>query len=433
MSVITKDIVISAGDLKNQPVKITLAFIPPTADFTKVVPIAWRVFDLSDNATFNWTWNNILGACHADIDSDTGVVTPGEYTSLPIGDTSDLHVDITKRPPVYWFTDPSPFGQQTARVVNRTGSYADIGGGFIVNSGQSNEDIEPVLVCRSVPDGNSAYVNYTPILKLWVSLDYEESELLDVSIKDVPPLWQGDVSRITGKTVTINVKRDDNGSIVVDGPKGAVLEKTPGLAPHTLVYKVDLAFAVPGLVSEGVRAIVKQLAGKGYTFRSTTKGYDTETQLILTLPETVSCNQAEFDMVGAIEASPSIYGKAFVKGHSGAALLSSDDDIEKWVEINPASPQWFGATQSGAGKSAAFDGTNGQAFDKAANKNVGGKRTNGTASGFLAAAGKQNSKVSAAPDSGTAASGGEPAAIPEDVKFRSIRRGGGRRSTPLAA
>lgn len=71
------------------------------------------------------------------------------------------------------------------------------------------------------------------------------------------------------------------------------------------------------------------------------QGYDSVARLELTLPPTVSCNKAELDTIAAIAANPTIYGKAFIKSHSGAALISANNGLETWIEVNPASRQWF--------------------------------------------------------------------------------------------
>lgn len=46
-------------------------------------------------------------------------------------------------------------------------------------------------------------------------------------------------------------------------------------------------------------------------------------------------------MIAAINASPTIYGKAFIKSHSGVTLISAHDGMETWLEVNPASHHWF--------------------------------------------------------------------------------------------
>ncbi|OSC97870.1 hypothetical protein PYCCODRAFT_1471512 [Trametes coccinea BRFM310] len=408
MPAVSKTITINAKGLGKPPVTLTLAYIPKNADFQTVVPIAWKVVTLSEGDSYSYNWTDIIGGCRADIDTSTGVVTPEEYAPIPVTRSADMLKDTSKRPAVYYFTTATPYGQQNARVMNRTKDYVDVGAGFITNYNQANEEFNPIYVCPHVMDSAPAYVNYDPMLYIWASLDYAESELLDQSVTSTQSLWNQDVSKLTGPQITINVKRV-NGVLVAEGPsarggKGRVV-------PAPLVYKADLAFAYPTIVASGVKAIVDHLAPQGYSFKYTTKGYDTEAELEITLPPNVaSCNQAELDLIAAIDANKTIFGKAFIKGHSGAILVAKDLGLETWIDINPATLQWYGAGPGDTNTNAAFDGKNKEDIVRAAQESVSAANGNGAAS------------------SGEAADA--PSAEIEDTnKFASVRRGG-RRSIP---
>lgn len=51
-------------------------------------------------------------------------------------------------------------------------------------------------------------------------------------------------------------------------------------------------------------------------------------------------------MIDAIKDANFVYRKVFVKAHSGAICLSVKNGCETWLEINLASPQWFGRSAS---------------------------------------------------------------------------------------
>ncbi|KAL7279493.1 LOW QUALITY PROTEIN: hypothetical protein ACG7TL_007336 [Trametes sanguinea] len=411
--------------LGKPPVTLTLAYIPKNADFQTVVPIAWNI-----------------GGCRADIDTSTGVVTPEEYAPIPVTRSADMLKDTSKRPAVYYFTTATPYGQQNARVMNRTNDYVDVGAyhltvlrkppsvdvsamlGFITNYNQANEEFNPIYVCPHVMDSAPAYVNYDPMLYIWASLDYAESELLDQSVTSTQSLWNQDVSKLTGPQITINVKRV-NGVLVAEGPsarggKGRVVPAAQASAVP-VVYKADLAFANPSIVSSGVTAIVGRLVPLGYTVKYTTKashspqhrgGYDTEAHMEITLPSHVpSCNQAERDLINAIDSSKTIFGKAFIKGHSGAAQVANERGLETWIDINPATLQWFGAGQGDANTNAAFDGKDNEEIVKAAQESTPAATANGN--------GNANSGEADAPT----------AEVEDTNKFASVRRGG-RRAIP---
>lgn len=51
-------------------------------------------------------------------------------------------------------------------------------------------------------------------------------------------------------------------------------------------------------------------------------------------------------MINAIKDAD-VYGRVFVKAHSGAICLAVNRGRETWMEINPASPEWFNAPPYG--------------------------------------------------------------------------------------
>ena len=140
----------------------------------------------------------------------------------------------------------------------------------------------------------AAYINYTPILKVWATADYEEGQLLDSDISALPELWSGDLSVMMGPEVPLIVSRDNiSGKITMflkgsapnpDTPRSQVCpcicarypEASISSHPHDLlqhqtVFKADLAFAAPELVVDGVRAIGNLLINKGYSLKTFSK------------------------------------------------------------------------------------------------------------------------------------------------------------------
>ncbi|OSD01883.1 hypothetical protein PYCCODRAFT_452973 [Trametes coccinea BRFM310] len=406
---ISKNITITGCSL-DAPVTLTLGFLPPTADFRTVIPIAWRVIELTTGVSESYLWTNVIGACRAIIDSDSSTVTPGTHSPIPIGRSADLLKVPNRRPPAYRFSDLTPYDQRKSRVINRTNGYIDIGAGYITDLDKpSSEEFHPVLVCRRVLDATPAYVDYVPELNVWANLDYAESELLSSSVKSIKPLWHGNLTEITGKQIMITVKHVD-GVLVADGPTAGGSAGTPALPTAVkdmaVVYKVDLAFATPNLVSVGVKAIVDQLVPQGYTMKSTTK--------------MMCCDQAERDLLLAIEANQNLYGKAYLKGHSGAAMVASDIGLETWVEINPATAEWFGRAQVAVGTSAAFGGQDADAFDKAGKggEAITGREGNGDAS--VTGSGDEEEERPVSPAVTVSQSGGDEFA--EKGKVRPSRR-----------
>ncbi|KAI0655316.1 hypothetical protein C8Q70DRAFT_438279 [Cubamyces menziesii] len=352
MAIVEKTISVTADNL-DQKVNLMMAFMPPTVDFDNVVPIAWQVFSLKGTDSESWKWNSSSAGSRAIVDPNNATVISREYKPINVGRSSNMTQDKTVRPPVYKFSAPTTYSGTNARVVNQSGAYADIGAGFVTDNGDT---FNTVLVNRRVAHTAEAFVDYEPVLTIWATADYAEDQLLDSGVTTIPTLWSRNLLTITGAQVRLAVSRDKT-----TGAVSIKLQSAP--SAFQTVYKVDLAFASPGIVQNGVSDIAKLLIGKGYSLKYTAKGYDTEAHLELVLPPKVSCNEAELAVIAAIDASPTVYGKVFVKGHSGAALLKSETHFETWLDINPASPRWFGVITDGP--NAAFNGTNGEAFAQA--------------------------------------------------------------------
>ncbi|KAI0640612.1 hypothetical protein C8Q79DRAFT_1015135 [Trametes meyenii] len=370
---------------KTDEVTLTLAFVPQNAKvFESVFPIAWKVLKISDKGSSpQLTWNDNSGGSRVDIDLDTSGTISDEFEIIPLHNRTNLQLDTARHPPSYYFSTPETSTEPNqALVVNRTNQHVNIGAGYITGS-SPDEDFTTVLVWRDVLDGNTVDIHYAPILTIWANLPgVEESQLL-ASLPNVSPLCQGDLSKTADVNVTFEVSRTKQGGLVCSGPSPfkapdsaasvsaiavsapavsanaiptstipatTALATLPGAATETegdLIYTADLSFATPVNVSGGVTAIKKMLSSQGYSsFKVTYKEWGAEARLRLALPSGATLKQAETDLVAAIGATPTNYGKAFVKNHGGAVLLSYDNAVvQKWIQVSPASPEWFEATQ----------------------------------------------------------------------------------------
>ncbi|KAI0368194.1 hypothetical protein BV20DRAFT_1114323 [Pilatotrama ljubarskyi] len=110
------------------------------------------------------------------------------------------------------------------------------------------------------------------------------------------------------------------------------------------IYKAVIAFSNPSLVSQGIRLIARNLSNKGFDrFQLTHKGYDTEGTLEMLLPDNMACSDAARTTADAVQCLPTtVYGTPFIKAHSGAVLLSTEEGVAEWFEINPAGAMWYG-------------------------------------------------------------------------------------------
>ncbi|KAI0357240.1 hypothetical protein OH77DRAFT_146498 [Trametes cingulata] len=346
--------------------KFTLAIVPPGSEtFDKVTPVAWKVFSLKDGDSFGVTWTNTLAGCRATVDtttSPTATVKAMEYHPIAAKQTSDILLDSAKRPPVYHFTDNAPLTElDRARIVNRTGTKVDaIGAGFITDlNTPGKETMNLVLASKSVDDGNAVYVDHAAVAKLWVSLDYKESQLLKKDVNTVETVWEQDLAKLSGGEVTVAITRDAKGKIVggVDtttggGHKYSSVDPRGKLSAQNalaVTYTANIVFSSPAFVIDGIRALVRSLSDYPFFagFKSTVKETDTEASLQFRLAPWISPAEATVAVLQVMNENSGTHGQMFLRTHSAAKLLSvSDDgrDHETWMDINPASDAWSGPT-----------------------------------------------------------------------------------------
>ncbi|KAI0664319.1 hypothetical protein C8Q70DRAFT_1049816 [Cubamyces menziesii] len=286
-----------------------------------------------------WKWTDAAVACRIDVDSNNDLCACREYQPIEIRQTCNLEPQGSS----YQLSEAISYTGPNARVVNLTGRLVDIGAGFATDLGKDEEYVRPVMVYRRVANSLGVSVNYTPVLKVWATAEYDERQLITGNISSLPELWSGDLSTITGPDVPLIVSRDKSTGKITVTLQGSATPPLPDAPRPQTVFKADLAFAAPELVADGVRAIGNLLINKGYSLKTFSKaGSNTEIHIDLTLPQNVNCNEAELHVLAALQASPTVHGKAFIKDRSGVTLLNSSPGLESWAEINPASPQWYG-------------------------------------------------------------------------------------------
>ena len=61
----------------------------------------------------------------------------------------------------------------------------------------------------------------------------------------------------------------------------------------------------------------------------------------LTLPYGISCDIAEKDMLSVIETYLHNTDRARLKCRGGSQMVSNGDHFSYWVDINPASSEWY--------------------------------------------------------------------------------------------
>ncbi|KAI0371219.1 hypothetical protein BV20DRAFT_1051639 [Pilatotrama ljubarskyi] len=352
MSVFTKDLRFWSHNLGDN-VTLMLCFTPPTPDlFVKQFPVAWKVTTLSatGGSVLDATYTNQLGFCMPQIGGNSKIVSASNYTPIGVGETTTLDLNTSINPPVYSFTPPVPLpGTKGIQAVNNTGHPVTIALGFINEMGTDNETMNPVLTWRNVGQGLAVTGEFTPVLRAYLTLNYQESEILKGEVKTLKPIWQENLASLGPKT-SIHIIKDASGAfsaktaVAMDVP---VIPKIP-TDGKARVYKAELAFSSPRIVMKTARAIGEYLWGKSYIMKFIYKEGATEARVELTLPQGISCQQAERDVVSAIDSDPLALKHVQIKGHGGEMMVSSQGSFLFWHDINPASVAWYKAGKGNA-------------------------------------------------------------------------------------
>ncbi|KAI0368158.1 hypothetical protein BV20DRAFT_1054156 [Pilatotrama ljubarskyi] len=350
-AMIEKNITFAASEGLGASYKFTLAIVPPGEEtFKTMTPVAWKVFSLKDGDSYQVTWTDILAGCRATIDkstSPTATVKAVEYHPLKVTQTSDLLLDTAKRPPMYHFSDSVQLAEmERARIMNKTGTkVGSIGAGFITDMDTPEEAMNIVLASKIVDNGQETFVDYTPVAKMWVNLDYEESQLLDPGVNMVAPVWEQNLLELSGSEVTVLIKRDANDTItaaVSDGAKTAGLKSKfplPSVSAPNLHRE-----SAPAFVVDGVAAIVRSLASFGPfgAFKSTFKQSDNEASIQFMFAPPIRPSIATYALLQVINENAGTHGEVFLRTHSAARLLSAESATghELWMDVNPANDSW---------------------------------------------------------------------------------------------
>ncbi|KAI0357243.1 hypothetical protein OH77DRAFT_146791 [Trametes cingulata] len=353
-SVTTKNIKFTAQGL-GASCKFMLAIVPPGEDTfrtTGMTPVAWKVFSLKDGESYEVTWNDRLAACRAIIDKSTksgnATVAAVEFRDFQAKKSSDLLLDATQRYPAYRFSDLVPLrNSERARVVNKAGLPVAIGAGFITDDSAGEEQMNVVLASNPVSNRRTVDVDYTPVLKLWANVDYEESQLLNADISRVSTVWEQNLLDVSGSGATVIIARDEKGKITNVIPESGNLptpeEELEGTDVLAVKYTATLAFSSPMLVMDGLMALTSALGSVGQQssqVASLFKESSAEAELTLTLGPGFSCKDAQLAVMKALTTIDAVFSKTYIVGHRGAQLLVWEDGLQIWMDINLAADAW---------------------------------------------------------------------------------------------
>ncbi|KAG1742123.1 hypothetical protein EDB19DRAFT_1702133 [Suillus lakei] len=122
-------------------------------------------------------------------------------TCVKINDSEKT--SLTEANDVYHFSPPQAGTSGVLQAVNNTGAIQDIAVGFM-NAGDLMP--KPALYFKEVGDGSHVTAEFTPVLRAYITSDYQETAIIRGAI-DTPAIWSQNLAALPEHT-TWTLKRD---------------------------------------------------------------------------------------------------------------------------------------------------------------------------------------------------------------------------------
>ncbi|EMD31820.1 hypothetical protein CERSUDRAFT_100052 [Gelatoporia subvermispora B] len=377
----TRTLTFKSTDL-GENVNLMLCFAAPSGDWSaSSSPIAWRVTTLAakGRSAMTATYANNLAFARTQVDGGS-LVYASNYVPISPGQHTTLRMDDTVTPPTYFFEDPTSIPGISVEAKNGTGQVTDIALGFIENLGEPNEIMDPALVYKNIGSGQSVTVDFVPIVRAYVNVNYSQNQMLRADIQHASLVWEGNLwdmqpfttfevyrnerggisvrqvntVNVTHRTEVITREVDSfngvNGSTVMNGMNSMngvnsfhrlSVYSVPDSFESKKLYTVSVAFASADQVVSGVKTLIDRVMSNGYFIKFTYKEGSTDAQLEFSLPQGVSCDQAEKELLAAIDAQAKPSERACIRCRGGALMVSGGEHFAYWVDISPASTEWY--------------------------------------------------------------------------------------------
>ncbi|KAG0698264.1 hypothetical protein DFH29DRAFT_834877 [Suillus ampliporus] len=168
--------------------------------YEKFYPVVWKISTFGKTGPYRMqaTYTHQLAFSKAQVvngnivDAATCVqIQPSEKTTL----TEDNNV--------FQFSNPQKGVDGYLQAWNKTGLTQDMAIGFL-NRGELMP--VPALCFKDVGDGSNVTAEFTPVLRAYITSDYQETAVLQGAI-ETPVIWEQNLGALAENT-TWNLKRD---------------------------------------------------------------------------------------------------------------------------------------------------------------------------------------------------------------------------------
>ncbi|KAG1729036.1 hypothetical protein EDB19DRAFT_2042425 [Suillus lakei] len=198
-TVFTRNLIFQSNNLGTEAT-LLLTFNGPVAGVGDHSPVVWRVSTFGKSGPYQMraTYKSQLAFTKPQVESGN-IVGAATAVEINVGQQTTL----TKDGQVFSFSAPIAGSSGFLRATNDAGLKEDIAIGFM-SPGQLLPT--PTLIFEGVGDDSNVTAQFTPILRAYVTSDYQETQILRGEIHS-PMLWDEDLAALP-ETTTWNLTRD---------------------------------------------------------------------------------------------------------------------------------------------------------------------------------------------------------------------------------
>ncbi|KAG1759462.1 hypothetical protein EDD22DRAFT_141591 [Suillus occidentalis] len=163
-------------------------------------PVVWKVAKFGKSGPYraNATYTSQLAFSKPQV-VDGNIIDAETCVKINVGEKTFL----TEANEVYHFSAPAAGASGTLQAVNNTGAIQDIAVGFMTKGDLMPK---PALYFTDVGDGSNVTARFTPVLRAYITSDYQETAIIRGAI-DTPAIWTQDLAALSQST-TWTLARD---------------------------------------------------------------------------------------------------------------------------------------------------------------------------------------------------------------------------------
>jgi len=167
----------------------TFKKLEDNAFFKDQYPVCWKVIDLNATGQGQATVTYTAYTAFFIPQIDRGNLVEAQNSQMC---GTGQRVNLVAQGDDNALTEATAGAPKYLECVNKLAGAADIGVGFTDKKG---ENLDPALVWTKVSVGATLKAKFTPVLKIYATGDYQETQIIRGEI-EYPLIWEGDLQEL---------------------------------------------------------------------------------------------------------------------------------------------------------------------------------------------------------------------------------------------